>query len=109
MAIKNNITLDQGSDFFYNINLVDGNSNPFDVSSYTGMAQLRVNYAANTCYNMNVTTNSSGLVQLTMHANTTSQLTKTRYVYDVMLISSSNVVSRIVEGFVTVNLAATRR
>lgn len=108
MAIKNNITLDQGADFFYNINLVDGNSNPFDVSSYTGQSQLRVNYAANTYYAMNVTTNSSGLVQLTMNSDTTSQLTKTRYVYDVVLISAANVVSRIVEGYVTVNLAATQ-
>jgi len=44
---------------------------------------------------------------LTMNSVITANLSSTRYVYDLELFSS-NVTSRIIEGFVTVNPGVTR-
>jgi len=108
MAIKTNLTVDQGANFVYNVYLVDAEGNPFDLSGYSGNAQLRRSYTASNYATMNVhITGASGLITLTMNATTTANLTNNRYVYDLEL-TSNNVVSRIIEGFVTVNPGVTR-
>ncbi|CAB5221275.1 hypothetical protein UFOVP245_114 [uncultured Caudovirales phage] len=108
MSIKTNLIIDQGANFVYKINLIDQSGNPFNISGYTANAQIRKTYTSTT-YNT-ITCNvagSNGVVTLSMTANATANLTSTRYVYD-LEISSNNVVSRIVEGFVTVNPGVTR-
>lgn len=108
MAIKTNLIVDQGANFVYNIYLVDADGNAFDLSGYSGNAQLRRSYTASSYTAMNVAiTGVTGLITLTMNATTTANLTNNRYVYD-LEVSSNNVVSRIVEGFVTVNPGVTR-
>lgn len=108
MAIKSNLTVDQGANFIYNVFLVDTNGNPFNISGYSGNAQIRKTYTSSNFTAMNVTiTGNSGLVTLTMNATTTSNLVFNRYVYDLEL-TSNNVTSRILEGFVTVNPGVTR-
>lgn len=108
MAIKSNLTVDQGANFIYNVFLVDTNGNPFNITDYTGNAQIRKTYTSSNFTTMNVTiTGNSGLITLTMNATTTSNLVFNRYVYDLEL-TSNNVTSRILEGFVTVNPGVTR-
>jgi hypothetical protein len=108
MAIKTNLIVDQGANFVYNIYLVTADGNPFNLSGYSGNAQLRRSYTASSYTTMNVAiTGVSGLVTLTMNATTTANLTNNRYVYD-LEVSSNNVVSRIVEGYITVNPGVTR-
>jgi hypothetical protein len=108
MAIKTNLVVDQGTNFIYNIYLIDEDGNIFDISDYTANAQIRKTYTSTS--NVAITTNitgASGLISLTMNAATTSLLTQTRYVYDLELTDGTNV-SRILEGFVTVNPGVTR-
>ena len=108
MSIKTNLTVDQGADFIYNIYLIDASGNPFDISGYSGNSQIRRTYTSNSYVTMNVAiTGNTGLISLSMNASTTSNLTYNRYVYDVEL-ANNNVVSRIVEGFITVNPGVTR-
>lgn len=108
MAIKTNLTVDQGANFIYNIYLVDVDGNVFNVSGYTGNSHIRKTYTSSTATPMTVSiTGDSGLITLTMNATTTSTLTQNRYVYD-LEISANNVTSRIIEGFVTVNPGVTR-
>jgi len=108
MSIKTNLTVDQGANFIYNIYLVDTDGNPFDLTGYTGAAQVRRTYTSNTYNTINVDiTGNSGLIALTMNAAITANLVNNRYVYDLEL-TSNNVVSRIVEGFITVNPGVTR-
>lgn len=108
MAIKSNLTVDQGANFIYNVFLVDTNGNPFDITGYSGNAQIRKTYTSTNYTTMNVTiTGNSGLVTLTMNSATTANLSFNRYVYDLEL-TSNNVTSRILEGFVTVNPGVTR-
>jgi hypothetical protein len=109
MAIKTNLIVDQGANFVYKIYLIDAEGNPFDISGYTGNAQIRKTYTSTNYTTMNVAvTGNAGLISLTMNATTTANLSSTRYVYDLELTSNTNITSRIVEGFVTVNLGVTR-
>jgi hypothetical protein len=58
---------------------------------------------------MNASINSvAGAITLTMNSSTTGSLTNNRYVYDLELKSNTNTISRIVEGYLTVNLGVTR-
>ena len=108
MSIKTNLTVDQGANFIYNIYLIDVNGDPFNITGYTGNSQIRRTYTSNSYVTMSVAvTGNTGLISLSMNASTTSSLTHNRYVYDVELLANS-VVSRIVEGIVTVNPGVTR-
>jgi hypothetical protein len=108
MAIKTNLTVDQGANFLYNVYLVDANGTSVDISGYTGNCQIRKTYTSTTYNTMNVAiTGASGLISLTMNSVITANLTSTRYVYDLEL-SSNSVVSRIIEGVITVNPGVTR-
>lgn len=108
MAAKVDLDIDQGASFNYSITLKDAGGVPLNLTDYTGNAQLRTSYSANTYTTMNVSiTGATGLIQLTMNADTTSTLTRTRYLYDVEL-HHSGVTSRLMEGFVNVSPNVTR-
>ena len=108
MAIKNNLVVDQGADFVYNVYLIDQNGDAFDISGYTANAQIRKTYTSTTYTTINVAiAANTGLVTLSMNAATTANLTFSRYVYDLQL-HSNNVSSRIMEGIITVNPEVTR-
>jgi hypothetical protein len=109
MATKANITIDQGTTFSTSISLTDENGDPIDLTGFTGRSQLRKHYTSSNSQSFTVSLNSSeGTVGLTLTANQTSNLVPGRYVYDVEVVSAANVVSRIVEGIVTVTPEVTR-
>jgi hypothetical protein len=108
MAIKTNLVVDQGANFIYNVYLIDEDGSVFNISNYTANAQLRKTYTSTSFVTVNTAvTGASGLITLVMNAATTANLSSTRYVYDLEL-TSNNVVSRILEGYVTVNPGVTR-
>jgi hypothetical protein len=109
MAIKANLLIDQGADFSTEIDVLDDNGDPVILTGFSGAAQIRKHYTSSTSTAFNVSINASeGTVTLSMNAATSSTVTPGRYVYDCELTSSSNVVSRLVEGIVTVTPQVTR-
>ena len=46
MAVKANITIDQGTDFATSIDVTDDNGDPTDLTGFTGAAQLRKHYTS---------------------------------------------------------------
>jgi len=107
-AAKVNLDIDQGSTFYYRVNLLDTGGNALNLTGYTGNAQVRTSYTSNNSTAMVVTiTGNTGLVELTMNAATTATLTRNRYVYDVEL-NYSGIVARIMEGVVSVSPNVTR-
>jgi DUF4097 and DUF4098 domain-containing protein YvlB len=109
MATKANIIIDQGTTFSTVINLTDENGDPINLTGYTGDAQMRKHYTSSNSQSFSISLGStSGTVALSLTANQTANLTPGRYVYDVEVRSSANVVSRIVEGIVTVTPEVTR-
>lgn len=107
MALKANITIDQGTDFATSIDVTDDNGDPTDLSGFTGAAQMRKHYTSSNSYSFAVAV-ANGSVTLSMNSATTANITSGRYVYDCELTSGSNVVTRIVEGIVNVTPQVTR-
>ena len=104
MAIKQNISIDQGADFVYKIFLIDGNSSPVNLSGYYANSELKKSYTSNSNIAFDtLIDDAGGIITLSMNAITTTTLTHSRYLYDVILTSNNNIVSRIVEGYVNVD------
>lgn len=109
MATKANIIIDQGTTFSTSILLTDDNGDAIDLTGYTGRSQMRKHYTSSNSQSFTVSLNSTeGSVSLSLSATQTANLVPGRYVYDVEVVSGANVVSRIVEGIVTVTPEVTR-
>lgn len=109
MALKANITIDQGTSFATTIDVTDEEGNVIDLTGFTGAAQMRKHYTSTTYYAFDVSiTAATGEVTLAMTANATNNVAAGRYVYDCELTDSVGTVSRLVEGIVTVTPGVTR-
>lgn len=109
MAIKANIIVDQGTDFYTAVNLTDDDENIIDLTGFTANGQIRKTYTSSNAVTFGINLQSSnGIVELTLTKAQTANIVAGRYVYDVFLTNSSNVSSRIVEGIVTVTPRVTR-
>jgi hypothetical protein len=109
MATKANLVIDQGSTYSVNLDLTDENGDILDLTGYVANSQIRKWYtssnpAATFTTSINV---ASGELTLSLSANQTSNLVAGRYVYDVE-IDQNGIVSRIVEGIVTVTPQVTK-
>jgi hypothetical protein len=107
MATKANLNIDQGSSFNTVIELTDDSGNPLDLSAYTAQGQLRTSYASINSVSFNVNT-SLGQIGLSLDSNTTTQLTRSRYVYDVFVTDTYGATTRIVEGVAYIDPTVTR-
>ena len=123
MAIKANLTIDQGSDFSATVDVISGDGTLFDLTGYTARAQMRKNFSTSTVTANFIAThnNAGGTITLELpNANVVDGTTVTqvgtnhiepgRYLYDVEISSNAvpPVVTRVVQGTVTVNGGITR-
>lgn len=108
MTTRNDIVINQGATFSTSINLVDAANNPLSLAGYTAASQMKRWYTSINSTTFTVAINAtSGVIALSLPANVTANLVHGRYVYDVDLVDSANVVTRIVEGMVVVNPGVT--
>lgn len=105
MAIRANLSIDQGATFSTVITVADNDNSILDLSTYSGNSQIKKAYSSlNVAQTFTVSVNGSlGTVTLSLTANQTSNLIAGRYVYDVKLTEAGGTIARIVEGIVTVN------
>jgi hypothetical protein len=109
VALKANIVIDQGTDFSTSINVTNDDGDIVNLTGYTAAAQMRKHYTSANAHNFTTSISAGqGIVTISMTANTTAAITAGRYVYDCELTSSSNAVTRLVEGIVTVTPQVTR-
>ena len=109
MATKANLVVDQGSTYSTNVTIVDDNDVIFDLTDYTGAAQLRKHFTSSNSTAFSVSLGgTNGIITLSLTANQTANLVAGRYVYDVEITSNTNIVSRVLEGIVTVTPNVTR-
>jgi len=109
VAVKANLVVDQGTTYSTVITVETSVGEVLDLTTYTGAAQMRKHYTSSNSVSFVVGLGGVlGTVTLQMTANTTNNLVAGRYVYDVELTDSSNTVSRIIEGIVTVTPNVTR-
>lgn len=108
MATKANLIIDQGSNFTTTITVTDDDGNNIDLTGYTGSAQIRKHYTSSNSVSFDVSINEEeGEVTLELQANATTNMVAGRYVYDCEL-TLAGVVSRILEGIVTITPEVTR-
>ena len=110
MAIYSNIIIDQGSDFTTEIEVEDVTGNVADLTGFSGAGQIRKTFASTTKTDFLTTISNptTGKVKISLTSTITNSLKAGRYVYDVEVTSSSGVITRIVEGQVTITPGVTR-
>lgn len=108
MATKANLVIDQGATFSADLSLTDDNGDVMNLNGYTANSQMRKWYTSSNSTSFVTAINvATGTITLSLTANQTANLVAGRYVYDVE-VTESGVVSRVVEGIVTVTPNATR-
>lgn len=110
MATKANLVIDQGTDYSTVVNVTDDDGYPINLTGYTGRGQIRKHYTSSNAvsFAVSVSNTEAGQLTLALTATQTSNMAAGRYVYDVEVVSSANIVSRIVEGIVTLTPEVTR-
>ena len=110
MAAFSEIVIEQGATFNTTINVEDTAGAAINLYGYTANSMMRKSYYSSsaTTSTSTVTGTENGEVTLTVSATNTAALTPGRYVYDVIITSPTSVVTRVVEGIVTVLPSVTR-
>ena len=105
------LSIDAGADFETTLDLIADDGTSIDVSGYSFSSQIRKSYySANATANIaiSITDAVNGNTILSLDAANTANIPPGRYVYDVKMIDTTNTVTRIVEGIITVTPAVTR-
>jgi hypothetical protein len=106
MAAYVELFVDQGANFNNVINLTDEVTNlNVNVQGYTVISQMkRSYYSANASANItcSITNALNGEIAMTMDANTTANIKAGRYLFDMRVTDRGGVVSRVLEGIITV-------
>lgn len=111
---KYNLVCPQGATFSKQLTwAIDGD--PVDLTSYTARMQVREKYTSTSTI-LNLTTENGGItlgddegtILIDIDATTTSGIVAKDYVYDLELISSSSIVTRLLEGRFIVTPEVTR-
>jgi hypothetical protein len=109
MATKANLVIDQGSTFSADLSLQDENGDALNLLGYTANSQIRKWYSSSSAAATFTTSinDQNGVITLSLTSTQTSDLVSGRYVYDVE-VNDGSIVSRVVEGIVTVTPQVTR-
>jgi hypothetical protein len=114
MANTYDLNMDQGSDWYFNLEYKDGSGNPINLTGYTAAMQLRQFYDSTTAVltltsSAGITiTGATGFLAIHATATQTAAIPAGKYVYDLEIKSSTNIVTRLIQGTVTVSAEATR-
>jgi len=110
-AYVSNINIDQGADFSASFKLDDaGTSVPINLTRFRAVGQLRKHYGAKfgVQFDVKFPNPKAGDIVISLTSAQTSVLKEGRYVYDVILISTTDGKSyRVVEGMALVNPGVT--
>ena len=111
MASTYNISVDQGADFNTTVTLTDSNNSALDLDNYSVRAQIRKYYTSRSATDFTVAIDSpasAGKTTLSLTATQSANIEPGRYVYDLEIESGTSVVTRVLEGIVTVFPGVTR-
>ena len=106
MAAVANLSIDQGATFTSDVTIKGINGTVFDLTGYTARAKMAKGYSSTrtrTSITATISNNpSSGIITLSLTSEQTAALDAERYVYDLEIVTSTNVVTRALEGIITV-------
>ena len=112
MAAFVELYVDQGTTFTNTITLNDDSTNAnVNISGYLIRSQMRRSYySTNATANFvcTITDSEYGVIEMSLDAANTANIKAGRYVFDVEMQDTANVVTRILEGIITVTPGVTR-
>tara|TARA_A100001201_G_scaffold139195_1_gene130885 strand:- start:56 stop:388 length:333 start_codon:yes stop_codon:yes gene_type:complete len=110
MAARADIIIDQGTTFETVVTVTNDDGDVVDLTNYEAASQIRKHHTSSSVTATFVITNggTNGQLTLTLSSSATGGIESGRYVYDVEVTTAAGVVSRVVEGIVTVNPQVTR-
>lgn len=111
MAEYEKFTLDQGTDVAIELELVDNNNNPKNLTNYSAAAQMKRNFNSDSSdthdFSCAITDPLQGVLTLSLTNTQTSALKVGSYVYDVEISyedsSANTIIERVLEGKIRVN------
>ena len=95
----------QGSDFNTDFTVENDNGTLFDLTGYTVACLIKKHYTSSTSTTVTaaiLTPATAGQIQLSLGNAVTAAMKSGRYVYDVVITSTTGVKSRVLEGSVSV-------
>jgi hypothetical protein len=100
-----NLTIEQGIDFEITITVRNKNNVPLNLLGYSAESEVRKHYSSTTSRPFTVTfvDRQNGRISLSMPHSVTQTLSEGRYVYDIILISSNQLRTRVIQGTVLVS------
>lgn len=110
MAIYSNLVVDQGSTFSAFVDLTDPDGKALNLTGYTVAGQIRKSYSSSTSidFDCSITNAIDGTVNIQLDSTVTNGMKPGRYVYDIEITSTSNTITRVLEGQVEVTPGVTR-
>lgn len=112
MAEYVELFMDQGTDFSTTININDDNTNiAVNTSNYVVTSQMRrslLSANATESFVCTVTDAANGEITMFMAAANTANIRPGSYFYDLRIVDSADVVSRLIEGVIFVQPGITR-
>lgn len=105
------LTVDQGTTFESTLDLVNDDGSAINVANYVFSGQIRKSYyssSATANITITVVNAANGNVKIGLSAATTANIKAGRYLYDVKMTDTSNTVTRIVEGIITITPQVTK-
>ena len=100
-----NLLIYQGSDFIIDFTVENDNGTDFNLTGYTVASKIKKHYTSSTSTTVTAAVLSpatSGRIHLSLNNSQTSAMKSGRYVYDVVITSSTGLKSRVLEGSVSV-------
>ena len=112
MAAYTELFIDQGTTFNAVINLNDDQSTaPIDLTGYIIRSQMRRSYYSvnpSATFTCTITDAATGELTLSLTDTQTSAIKAGRYLFDVEIQDTAKVVTRVLEGIITVTPGVTR-
>lgn len=105
------LTVDQGATYETTLDLIADDGTAINVAGYVFSGQIRKSYyskSATANLTISVTNAATGNVMMSLNAATTANIKAGRYLYDVKMIDTANVTTRIVEGIITITPQVTK-
>lgn len=110
MAVYSNLTVDQGSDVTFTIDVTDTNGDVLNLTGYSAAGQIRKSFSSSTAvdFTATITNATRGEVTLQLSNTQTNAMKAGRYLYDVEITSSGGAKTRVLEGQLEVMAGVTQ-
>ena len=110
MATIQNLTIDQDADFTQTLTVKDSTGTVVDISGQTVTSKLRKTHLSTTAtsFTTAIVSGTAGTCSITLTDTVTATLAEGRYVWDLTTTTSGGLITRRIEGRVTVTPSVTR-